>query len=158
MGDFETSLRYAQEIVAAYPGQPAMIFANLYLGRVAFSQQDIALAAACLRESYSPTLWKEFSGAGWLDSIPLKLGGIRLFVLQEHFRAAAFLIGSVDDLYRRASGGCIKRERSEYEEDYAATRAALGEEGFHAACAPGVGLDFDQVRSWFLENLDELTP
>ena len=158
IGDFENSRRYAREIVTAFPGMPPMIYTNLYLGRVALSQQDIALAAACLRESYSPTLWKEFSGAGWLDSIPLKLGGIRLFVLQEHFRAAAFLIGSVDDLYRRASGGCIKRERSEYEEDYAATRAALGEEDFRAACAPGAGLDFDQVRPWFLANLDELTP
>ena len=151
-GKFGESIQYAQEIIQSIlENQFNKNRSYLYLGRVAISQGDITQAEVYLRQVIPPNDWRETTE--WRKQITQHLlGWIALFRQQSKYPASARLIGTVDSIYQQIAAGLIPRERSEYEEDDAAARAALGDDAFTAAFTEGRALTLEQAVHWLFSE------
>ena len=147
-GNYAGSLQYAQENIASYMNEWSEFSIYLYLGRAAISQGDLTQAEVYLRRAILPDYWRNLTVYWWSLLTPQVLGWIALYRKQKKYPSCARLIGAVDTIYRQITPGLIPRERSEYEDDCAAARAALGEEAFAAALAEGCALTLEQALAW----------
>ncbi len=151
-GNYGESIRFAQENFASYARPFTEIGAYLYLGRVAISQNDLPQAEGYMKRAIPSGIWKEYTFR-WVVLTPYLLGWIALFRKQGKYPDCAGLMGTVDSIYRQIAPGLVPRERSEYEEDRALTRSALGEDAFAEAFDEGQAMTLEQAITWVAEEM-----
>ena len=151
-GKFAESIQYGQEIIASVTGWNVIGHKTyLYLGRAVLSLGNLSQAESYLKQALPAILVKKM-GFRLTDLTPHLIGWIALFTKQGKGPASARLIGAVDSTFQQIAPGLIPRERSEYAENCASTRAALGEEGFAAGYAAGKAMTLEEALAWVNEN------
>jgi predicted ATPase len=152
-GNFKASLREGEQQLGAFPGQlGSAMDVNIYLGRAAISLGDRQQAQAYLRAAITCPLL-DGGKDGWDTTLPHLISWVALCCLQGRYQAAARLSGAVDGIYRQVAAGLAPRERSEFEENQAAARAALGEDAFAQAFREGKSISLNQSIAWVRQNL-----
>ena len=126
---------------------------SLFLGHYRMLKGDYSQAEVVMRRAIPSNLWKE-TRLGWRVITPHLLGWIALCRKQGKYPTSARLIGTVDSIYQQIAPGLAPRERSEYEEDRAFTRSALGEDAFAAAFAAGKAMTFEQAITWVAREMN----
>jgi predicted ATPase/DNA-binding SARP family transcriptional activator len=161
-GDLGESLRIGQERLELYAGQlfnpltgfqrNNLIGSHLYLGRAAISRGDLVEAKRLLKISVGHIAGHE-GALNYHVQIHQLLAWIALLSQQKKALDAAHLLGAVDSFYRQIAPSFSPRERSEYEENQASTRTALGEEAFAQAFLAGQAMTLDQALDWVIDEM-----